>query len=205
MLRIYFLWIFLLSLAACGSSDVESVSNVEENGDKVTYSRKKTDYAKQGKYIRHNAQGQLLEEANYANDTLHGPRTLYFSNGKPEIVETYEMGQFVGPYLLYFENGQLQQEGEYIGGQMEGAWKTFYETGELKEVVHFTNSEENGPFIEYYKNGQIKAEGEYLNGDNEHGLLELYDESGQLTKKMECNKGICRTIWTLEETPQQDG
>ena len=39
----------------------------------------------------------------------------------------------------------------------------------------------------------------YLDGDNEHGELKLFDEQGVLTKKMNCDKGICRTSWTLAE------
>jgi len=77
-------------------------------------------------------------------------------------------------------------------------WKRYYDSGELMEIVNFVENEENGPFVEYYKNGNKKATGNYLDGDNEHGELELFDEQGELIKKMNCNKGICRTSWTKE-------
>lgn len=63
------------------------------------------------------------------------------------------------------------------------------------EEVMFADNEENGPFTEYHKNGSLKAEGNYLNGDNEHGLLKLYNEEGELVRKMQCDSGICQTTW----------
>jgi antitoxin component YwqK of YwqJK toxin-antitoxin module len=71
------------------------------------------------------------------------------------------------------------------------------------EEVTFINNMENGPFKEYYKNGQIKWEGNYKDGDNEYGLIQEFNEQGQLIKKMNCGryKGeyICQTIWTMDE------
>ena len=81
---------------------------------------------------------------------------------------------------------------------MTGKWKKYYESGALFEEVTFSDNKENGPFIEYYENGNLKAEGEYLEGDNEHGLLSLYNEKGELERKMECQKGICKTIWKAD-------
>ena len=195
MLRILFLLSILLSLLAC-NSNIETVKLTEENGDLVEYSRRKSDFAKEGEYLRKDEKGQFLEKAQYTNDSLHGERILYFPNGQPEIIERYEHGKFVGKYQLFHENGQLKQEGSYIDGKMEGEWKGYYDNGQLKEVVTIEANEENGPFTEYHKNGKLKAEGQYLNGDFEHGLLKLYDEHGELVKKMNCVKGVCRTIWT---------
>ena len=68
------------------------------------------------------------------------------------------------------------------------------------EQVTFVNNTENGPFQEFYPSGQVKVEGEYLNGDNEHGVLKFYNEDGVLTKTMDCNQGMCKTTWKLEES-----
>ena len=64
----------------------------------------------------------------------------------------------------------------------------------------FDKNEENGPFEEYHPNGKIKAKGTYLAGDNEHGLLEIFDDKGELIKKMQCKKGVCRTTWKKEDS-----
>ncbi len=184
-------------LMAC-SNPTELIETVDEDGSKVSYTRRTDNFGKQGLYTKWYKDGGKFEEAHYENDTLHGTRKLYYPNGQVQIVENYDMGQFKGAFQSFYENGQLQAEGEYVDNQIEGLWKGYYETGELKEELHFKNNEENGPFTEYYKNGNLKAEGAYLEGDNEHGLLKLYDETGTLVKKMNCDKGICFTTWEKE-------
>ena len=67
------------------------------------------------------------------------------------------------------------------------------------EEVSFQDNQENGPFTEYHENGQLKAEGYYQEGDNEHGLLKIYDKQGELVKTMNCQHGVCRTVWEKNE------
>lgn len=78
---------------------------------------------------------------------------------------------------------------------MTGVWKTYYETGELKEEVSFVDNNENGPFKEYHKNGKTKYEGTYKDGDHEEGEMKVYNEDGEIIKKLDCKKGICNTVW----------
>ncbi len=197
--KLMFFFVLGILFAGCKSSTelVETVD--EETGEKITYTRKVDNFGKQGLYTRLTKEGVKIEEAMYENDTLNGFRRLYYEDGSVFIEEQYEMGAFQGAWKTFHENGQLKLEGEYIDNKMEGKWKGYYDNGALKEEVLFEGNEENGAFIEYYKNGKLKAEGAYLNGDNENGLLKLYDETGELVKKMDCKKGVCRTIWTKEE------
>ncbi|NBC06267.1 MAG: hypothetical protein GVY26_03635 [Bacteroidetes bacterium] len=189
----------LLLFSAC-KSKMEQVEHVDNYGYTEKYTRDKETYAKEGLYQQFDEKDRLLEEAQYKNDTLHGMRILYYEQGDTQIVEHYQYGRFEGPYRTYYEGGALEQEGQYVDNEMTGYWKRYYENGQLMEKVQFENNIENGPFIEYYENGALKAEGAYLDGDNEHGLLKLYDESGELIRKMECERGICRTVWERGES-----
>ncbi len=190
--------LILFLLPAC-SEKLEYVEVKDEFGNIEKYSRQKDDYAKEGPYTKVGPNGIKIEEAHYKNDTLHGTRTIFHRNGQAEIVENIVFGQFEGSYGQYYENGNVELEGQYTNGSMNGAWKRYYKSGALMEVVRFENNEENGPFIEYYENGKLKAEGNYRNGDYEHGLLKLYSEDGELAKKMNCENGVCHTIWQLSE------
>lgn len=194
MLRLLSFLLFCLCFVACGEQ-TEVVENTTEDGNIERYTRLVKDYAKQGKYTLTNTSGVLLEEANYTNDTLDGARILFFENGDTMQVEYYKMGQFEGSYEEYFNGGKLKTSGQYEANAMKGKWTVYYNSGQVKEEVTFEGNEENGPFIEYYRNGNLKAEGAYLNGDFEHGPLSLYNEEGELIRKMECDKGICRTVW----------
>lgn len=206
--KIMFFFAFCLLLTGC-KTKLEKVETIDEDsGEKITYTRKVDNFGKQGLYTRWTKEGNKAEEAMYENDTLHGVRKLFYPDGTVFIEEYYDMGEFKGPWKTFHENGQVKLEGEYIENKMEGVWKGYYDNGALKEEVLFKASEENGAFTEYYKNGKLKAEGNYLNGDNENGLLKLYDEAGELVKKMNCVKGVCRTIWTKEDgdiTPKENG
>ena len=185
----------LLFLFACGNG-VETIQVKSEDGRLVeSYERDKVTLLRQGLYRNYDERGNLLEEANYVNDTLNGSRRMFYPDGQVQIEEQYAMGNFIGSYRSYYPDGQLEQEGTYIGNEMTGPWKRYYEDGQLLESVEFRGNEENGPFVEYYPNGKLKAEGTYANGDNEEGELRMYNESGELERRMDCKNGICRTVW----------
>jgi len=189
----------ILALVSC-KEKLERVENRNEEGTLIeVYTRRVSDYAKEGLYIRYDDEGRKIEEAHYTNDTLQGERILFYESEKPHYLETYEQGLHDGPYKAYYESGEVKLEGQYVQGVMSGKWRGFYQNGQLKEVVNFKNNNENGPFVEYYPNGNLKAEGQYKDGDREHGLLKLYNEQGELKRKMECDQGRCHTIWKLED------
>ena len=191
----YFIFFCCTLLLACGSET--KIVEVQDDAGVVVeryYIDVQTNQ-KSGVYELFDGRGRPMERAVYENDVLHGERTLFHENGEVQAVEQYERGAFVGDYRAFYENGQLELEGKYVDGSMEGIWKRYYDSGELMETVTFVSNEENGPFHEFYRNGNDKAKGEYLDGDNEHGELLLYDEAGILIKKMNCERGICRTSW----------
>jgi len=191
-------WLFLLGIFAC-TSKTKMVEVKDDAGNIIEkYMTHIEKEVKEGKSEVFSSTGQLLETAFYKNGQLHGQRELFHENGATQAIEQYENGQFTAIYKAFYDNEQLELEGKYVSGKMDGEWKRYYDSGELMEIVTFVENEENGPFLEYYRNGNKKATGTYLAGDNEHGELELFDEQGELIKKMNCNKGICRTSWTKE-------
>jgi len=173
---------------------------IKDDAGKVTesYEIDKESKKKTGIYQRFN-NNILVEEAIYLNDTLHGTRTLFFDDGTKEIEESYVHGIFHGPFYTYHPEGSLKLQGQYENGTMESTWIKYYVAGQIMERVEMHQNNENGPFEEFYENGNIKAKGTYLDGDNEDGELLLYDENGDLERKMDCDKGICHTTWSKEK------
>ncbi len=198
MKNTYLFLLLIFLFCACGTNNLEQVEVIEEDGSKLSYTRNKENFAKEGTLTRFAVDGSKLEKAEYKNDTLNGFRHLYYPNGNIQVSENYVNGAFEGVFQSFYENSKLQLEGNYVKNVMEGVWKGYYDSGELKEEVLFKNNNENGPFVEYHKNGKLKAKGNYLEGDNEDGLLELFNEEGEMVKKMQCKKGVCRTTWTKE-------
>lgn len=193
----YFLFFLLFVLVAC--SKTAQVDRLNEQGFRELFRQDKETAQKEGIYQRFGMDGVLLEEATYLHDTLDGTRILFYRSGDTLLTESYRMGVFHGPFIAFYENGVRELTGVYQENVMSGEWRRYYSSGKLMEIVTFANNEENGPFTEYYENGNLKASGNYLDGDKEHGLLLLYDERGTLIRKMNCDRGMCTTIWKTEE------
>lgn len=191
----------IMAVVGCSQPRTESVEHTDEYGYLENYERRVDTYAKEGLYTRTSSKGVRVEEAFYRNDTLHGQRILFYASGDTSTVETYQAGSFEGPFRTFHENGQVKQSGQYIGNVMQGPWTAYYDNGQIREIVQFVDGDENGPFSEYYPNGQLKAEGQYLEGDYEHGELKMYDEAGELIRKMDCNRGRCQTTWKADGQP----
>jgi len=199
MIRTICFLLLILFLVGC-KNDFKIVSEKNEFGQNISYQIHKETGLKEGAYTLKDSTGVLLEEANYLNDTLHGERKIYTEQGVLEAIENYKDGTFEGSYQLFYPNGQIKFAAEYRDGVLAGEAKSYYEDGQLKETVAFKDNVENGPFLEYHPNGNLKAKGSYFSGNHsEHGPLELYDENGDLIKKMNCEKGVCRTSWTRED------
>lgn len=189
----------ILSITSCSRQEKGQIELKDTEGNLIeVYEIRLQDSTKAGPYKKYYANGNIYEEGSYENGVLHGARRLYYPSGKIQTEETYINGYFEGEWVSFWENGNKKLKGEYINNAMEGEWEAFYEEGPLKEIVTFANSLENGPFIEYYPNQKVKAKGFYKDGDQEDGELLLYNEFGELIKKMDCNLGICKTTWSKD-------
>jgi hypothetical protein len=202
MKHILFPIFLLVTFFSC--SDIETVEVKE--GDVVieSYTRRKSDFAKEGTYTRYSVDGKLLEKSEYKNDKFHGTQEFYYSNGQISEFVNYKNGVHDGEFKSFFKNGKISQEANYVAGKWEGEFKGYYANGQLEEVLQFENGKEVGLFIEYHENGNLKTEGTY-NGtdpDNEkaleHGELKKYDENGEHYQTMDCTYGRCNTTWKKE-------
>ncbi|MFK8056612.1 MAG: hypothetical protein AB8F78_10870 [Saprospiraceae bacterium] len=196
----------LLFVLLTSCSKNEQVEKRNEDGIVTErYSRSKQDSLMNGAYEAFDDKGNLLERAFYSQGRLNGDRMLYYPNGGLQYKESHLDGEFIGPYQAYYPEGQLELEGEYIDNKMSGIWTAYYPSGTVKETVTFVDNDENGPFKEWYSNGVVKAEGEYANGDKEEGELILYDLEGNVNKRMYCEAGICKTVWSAEKAVSNEG
>lgn len=194
MRPVYFILVATIIVSSCGQAVVQRSETDEYFTEQ--YTLRKKDEVKHGPYQKFTLDGALVEEGEYVNGQINGERKKY-SEGKLVSIETIKDGLFHGPYQSFYPEGGPNSSGTYENDQMVGIWKRYYRNGQLLEEVTFENNLENGPFKEYYDNGNIKAEGTYKNGDQEDGELLLYNEQGQLIRKMNCVEGICRTTWEL--------
>ncbi|HRX29151.1 MAG TPA: toxin-antitoxin system YwqK family antitoxin [Saprospiraceae bacterium] len=188
--------IFCLNFFSCKSDVVETFYT--DGTLKESY-HVLNDSIKNGEYKSYNEGGSIFEISNYQNGSLEGLRQIYLPSGTLDIEEQYRNGVIHGEYKRYYESGQIKILAHYVDGVLSGEFFKYFPNGVIQEKVTMANNEENGPFEEFYPNGKLKWKGQYLNGDNEYGLLENYDSTGVLIKKMMCDSlRICKTIWQLD-------
>jgi len=191
-----FLFLLAISMISCSDNKVEVLNDA---GTVIERFEILEDSTKHGLYEAFFDNGDIQEKSTYMNGALDGTRTIYHSNGNVEVEENYVKDVMEGSFKAFHENGKLNIEVPYKNGQMNGTLKRYYDTGSLQEEVAMVGGMENGPFKEYFANGKVEWEGNYIDGDNEEGLLTQFSEDGSTIKKMECDNGVCRTIWTKEE------
>lgn len=202
MKRIIFPIFLAIIFFSC--SDIETVE--VKNGDIIieSYTRRKSDFAKEGTYTRYSVEGILMEKSEYKNNQLHGTQEFYHPNGQVSELVNYKNGIHDGEFKSFFKDGKISQETAYVEGTWEGEFKAYHPNGKLKEVLQFEKGKEMGPFKEYHENGKLKAEGSYNGTDPdteralEHGELKKYDKNGEHYQTMNCNHGRCNTTWKKE-------
>jgi antitoxin component YwqK of YwqJK toxin-antitoxin module len=104
---------------------------------------------KQGLYLELNERGEILLQANYLNDQLHGPWGMY-KLGRPLKTTGYLNGQLDGPYREYTATkGTLQREIYYKMGKEDGSYRYFNEEGEVTVEYQYKNGEKiSGGIVE---------------------------------------------------------
>ena len=193
-----------LSIIFFSCSDIETVEVKEGDVIIESYTRRKSDFAKQGIYTRYSVEGKLLEKSEYENNQLHGTQEFYYANGQISELVNYTNGVHNGEFKTFFKNGKLSQEATYVVGAWEGELKGYFPNGSLKEVLQYEKGKEMGLFKEYHENGNLKTEGAYNGTDSdtdfalEHGELKKYNEDGEHYQTMDCNNGRCSTTWKKE-------
>lgn len=197
----------LIPICFSCKNQFELVEKFDESGVKTeSFHVGKESGLIEGVHFKYFKNGNVEQKSDYKSNKLEGKRILFYENGDTLIIESYANARYVGPYKSFHPDNILQSEGQYKAGKMEGEWKFYYKNNQVKEVVNFQGNEENGPFVEYHENGNLKAKGAYktteanIDSNREHGPLELFDEKGELFKKMDCQLGICKTTWKREES-----
>jgi len=174
------------------------------------------------------AQGNLLEEANYVQGKLNGRFFQKMPDGR-EIVFTYRNNFKNGPHEVYyppvqngrkikaveanFENDQLQglvveytdrgvkvAETPYEQGVKEGRAKVHGADGKVVTAVDWVNNQQEGFVIQYFPTGAIARETPYL-ANKKEGDEKTYHENGSLASVVHYhNDGLdgLSQSWNLE-------
>jgi uncharacterized protein len=191
-MRFFIGFFVILVLTSCA----EKVRTYHDNGSLNEVYSIDDEGEKNGEYKRFSSKDILLETSNFIHGLQNGERKLYYDSGKLEEIQRFEIGKLNGPQIGFHENGKTKFTCTNKENLLQGEYHSYFDNGKKRLFLTFVDDLENGPFIEYYRSGGMEWKGNYRNGNKEFGLLEQFDEKGELIKKMQCDTlGACFTIW----------
>lgn len=100
-----------------------------------------------------------------------GTDTMYWANGNPKYIFTYENGIKVGFEKHYYESGSINLEIPliYIEGDVEsyyhGTAFSYYESGVTRGYNNYDMGVLNGATRDYWPSGNLQTSGQYSNGN----------------------------------------
>ncbi|WP_291871540.1 hypothetical protein [Maribacter sp.] len=124
-----------------------------------------------GKVTWYNADGSMLQQGTYKENSLHGEYISYVAGEK--VVSNYENGVYVsgrtninyGSYYVYLE-------------EIESGFRRVYHAGDLKGIRYeeYLDKDKNNIFTKYYnKKGEYVGESKETNNGQKTGLVVYYN------------------------------
>jgi antitoxin component YwqK of YwqJK toxin-antitoxin module len=108
--------------------------------------------------------------------------TLMYSDGKPQIIAQYTVGEDGTETLCrethYFPQEKKYMEGAYdTAGRRTGMWISWYESGQKNSQTAYLNGLEEGKTTVWYSNGKLRYRGQHAKGKTV-GRWEFFDTAG---------------------------
>jgi antitoxin component YwqK of YwqJK toxin-antitoxin module len=136
-----------------------------------------------------NLDGSLSETIEYKNGVMHGKRTFYYSDGKPQYITDYAGGKKHGEEINYYEKtGKIKSIRYFKDGIEDGKITTYFPTGEVEQEMWLKDGKKNGKNILYNaSSGKITLWIErHYKDDLRHGRyteFDLYKEPGVVLRE----------------------
>lgn len=130
------------------------------------------------------------ESLDFVYSKEHANQIIKSYNEKGVLIAqaNFKGGNQTGIIKVYDEYGDIESEQSYKDGIKDGITK-FYDDGIITEEVEFRNDLRNGLTKIYHSNGQLRAKVYYLDGNQADGVVDSYDENGNLFKRANIKDG----------------
>lgn len=122
------------------------------------------------------------------NKSKTGAWITYHSDGKSiKTISNYIRGKKSGVELVLNERGQIEHLKGYKNDVLHG-YQAKYRFGQPLEETSYRNGSLDGPFAIYDEQGNIQRKGSYK-AAKPHGILQYFNESGQVIMQYEYQNG----------------
>ncbi len=141
--------------------------NTDTNISKVTYFTSKGKKVSEGEmngkdrvgeWVYYHKKGDdIMTRENYKAGKLHGPKTVYYPDGRVAEETTYKEGLLHGENKYYAPNGTLLKALNYANDKMEGLAVYYDEFGKKSIEGNYKDDKKHGVW-KYYTNGKLDRE-----------------------------------------------
>ena len=139
--------------------------------------------------VRHyDADGALVQVAEYADGVQHGLTTFY-AHARPTCRMTYRAGLLDGPSVFFHETGTVAAVFQYSAGKREGEALFHSPQGRPMRRETYANDRLHGPVLGYYDDGTVSERSAFLDGLQD-GVLRRYFPSGALMQHGVYRRGL---------------
>lgn len=131
--------------------------------------------------------GHLVAKGQVVNGLRTGTWVTYHpASNKVKSITNYINGLRTGIEVSLNNRGQIEAMAEYKEDVLHGL-KASYSGGHPTEEITYKDGIVDGPFA-IYNNRTIQRKGTFLNG-KQHGILEYFDDKGNVTLRYEYKNG----------------
>lgn len=107
------------------------------------------------------ANGKKLAEGEYLDGKQVGVATAWHENGQKRIVENFEKGLRHGLSTAWYPDGTQQGEGKFKYGKEEGLWTWWHPNGKKAVSGEFRAGQRFGVWTHWNPDGSFKATEDY--------------------------------------------
>jgi len=100
-----------------------------------------------GEALRYDANGALIEQTRWINNTISGLQIIFYPDNKPQAKINYRAGVIDGPYELLFPDGKTEVQGVYAAGLKTGKWVYYQPDGQTDYILNYQNGKLLNPEI----------------------------------------------------------
>ena len=140
-----------------------------------------------GQY-RRSSKKNVLFEAYYKNDLVHGPFTTFYEDGTASSLTWYVEGKKQGKSSTFFRDGKTESLRSYKQGHLHGKQQFYYENGTLKSLLFYENGLLQGQVTLYFENGSPQREIGFCKGMR-HGTDCAWNRDGIILFAIEYSDG----------------
>ncbi len=102
--------------------------------------------------------GALKSRMAVSNGLLEGLSEGWFTNGQPQIQETFRAGVSHGLRTKWHDNGRKMSEALVVDGKIEGVFRRWSKDGSLSEEIQMKGGAANGIARAYHPDGSLRAQ-----------------------------------------------